>query len=212
MPRMPWKTAAGLPKMTISFEGLAVKLTTPRVPNSSAWMTLTGLKLDISDAGTFSFWVNIPDVHRIESIALYVAADETFTRFFASSIEVRSEIAPGPQMIAISIKELQAYGGMTVQDVATTVQLRITSEMGDGSASFDHLYYGRRATPKIIVSFDDNWLSQFTEAFPYMMRKGVPGHDLRDSGNYRARPLHEPAKVEGGLCGGLGRWQPHDRP
>jgi hypothetical protein len=165
----------GIAQDDYSFEGLAVKLTTPRVPNSSAWMTLTGLKLDISDAGTFSFWVNIPDVHRIESIALYVAADETFTRFFASSIEVRSEIAPGPQMMAISVKELQAYGGMTVQDVATTVQLRITSEMGNGSASFDHLYYGRRATPKIIVSFDDNWLTQFTEAFPYMMRKGVPG-------------------------------------
>ena len=165
----------GIAQDDISFEGLALKLTTPRVRNSSAWMTLTGLKLDISDAGTFSFWINIPDVHRIESIALYVAADDTFTRFFASSIEVRSEMAPGPQMIAISIKELQAYGGMTVQDVATTVQLRITSEMGDGSASFDHLYYGRRATPKIIISFDDNWLSQFTEAFPYMMRKGVPG-------------------------------------
>jgi peptidoglycan/xylan/chitin deacetylase (PgdA/CDA1 family) len=158
-----------------SFEGLAVKLTTSRVPNSSAWMTLTGLKLDISDAGTFSFWVNIPDVHRIESIALYVATDETFTRYFASSIDVRGVVAPGPQMMAISIKELQANGGMTVQDLATTVQLRITSEIGDGSASFDHLYYGRRATPKIIVTFDDNWLTQFTEAFPYMLRKGVPG-------------------------------------
>jgi hypothetical protein len=158
-----------------SFEGLAVKLTTPRVPNSSAWMTLTGLKLDISKADIFSFWVNIPDEHRIESIALYVAADETFTKFFASSIDVRGTIAPGPQMMAISVKELQAHGGMTVQDVATTVQLRLTSETGDGSASFDHLYYGRRATPKIIVSFDDNWLTQFTEAFPYMMRRGVPG-------------------------------------
>jgi hypothetical protein len=165
----------GIAQDDVSFEGLSLKLTTPRVPNSSAWMTVTGLKLDISDAGTFSFWVNIPDVHRIESIALYVAADDTFTRFFASSVEVRSEMSPGPQMIAISVKELQAYGGMTVQDVATTVQLRIISEMGDGSVSFDHLYYGRRATPKIIISFDDNWLSQFTEAFPYMMRKGVPG-------------------------------------
>ena len=85
----------GMAQDDYSFEGLAVKLTTPRVPNSSAWMTLSGLKLDISDAGTFSFWVNIPDVHRIESIALYVAADETFTRFFASSIEVRSESLPG---------------------------------------------------------------------------------------------------------------------
>jgi Polysaccharide deacetylase len=169
------KDGGGIAQDDHAFEGLAIKLTTPRVPNSSAWMTLTGLRLDISEADIFSFWVNIPDVHRIENIALYVAADETFTRFLASSIDVRDDIAPGPQMMAISIKELQAHGGMTVQDIATTVQLRITSETGDGSASFDHLYYGRRATPKIVISFDDNWLTQFTEAFPYMMRKGVPG-------------------------------------
>jgi hypothetical protein len=171
----PLEDGGGIAQDDYSFEDLAIKLTTPRVPNSSAWITLTGLKLDISDASTFSFWVNIPDTYRIESIALYVAADESFTRYFATSIDVRGQIAPGPQMMAISIKELQAYGGMTVQDVATTVQLRITSKMGNGSASFDHLYYDRRATPKIIVSFDDNWLTQFTAAFPYMMRKGVPG-------------------------------------
>src|SRR5262249_46454860 len=39
----------------------------------------------------------------------------------------------------------------------------------------DHLYYDRRAMPKIVITFDDNWLTQFTEAFPYMIRKGVPG-------------------------------------
>lgn len=165
----------GITQDDYSFEGLALNLTTPRVPNSSAWMTLTGLNLDITDAGIFSFWVNIPDVHRVESIAIYAATDETFTKYLASSIDVRGYIARGPQMMAISIKDLQAYGGMTVQDDVTTVQLRITSKMGDGSASFDHLYYDRRATPKIIITFDDNWLTQFTEAFPYMMRKGVPG-------------------------------------
>ena len=48
----------GMAQDDYSFEGLAVKLTTPRVPNSSAWMTLTGLKLDISDAGTAGIYTN----------------------------------------------------------------------------------------------------------------------------------------------------------
>jgi hypothetical protein len=165
----------GTDRADLAFEGSAVRLTTPRTAGSSAWITRHGLSLGIGDAGTFSFWVDIADAHRIESIAVYAAADRAFEKYFAASIDVTGEIAPGPQMMAISVGEMKSYGGMTPRDLVTTFQLRITSKTGDGSISFDHLYYNRRSIPKIVISFDDNWLTQYTEAFPYMSDRGIPG-------------------------------------
>lgn len=158
-----------------AFEGTAIRLTTPRTAGSSAWMTQGGLRIGIAEAGTFSFWVDIADAHRIESITFYASADETFTKYFATSVDVTGELAPGPQMIAISVREMQAHGGMTLHDTVTAVQLRISTRIGSGEVTFDHLYYERRATPQIVISFDDNWLTQYTEAFPYMAQRGVPG-------------------------------------
>ncbi|AWI88081.1 hypothetical protein C0214_07240 [Methylobacterium sp. DM1] len=158
-----------------ALEGSAIRLTTPHTAGSSAWMTQSGLQVGITEAGTFSFWVDIADAHRIESITFYASADETFTKYFATSIDVTGELAPGPQMVAISVREMQAHGGMTLHDPVTTVQLRISSRIGSGEATFDHLYYERRASPQIVISFDDNWLTQYTEAFPFMAQRGVPG-------------------------------------
>jgi peptidoglycan/xylan/chitin deacetylase (PgdA/CDA1 family) len=43
------------------------------------------------------------------------------------------------------------------------------------NVTFDSLYYGIYARPKILVVFDDNWDTQYSAAYAYMATKGLKG-------------------------------------
>lgn len=139
----------------------------------NAWISRT-IDLSVADGGALLFLVDITDPQRVDSIVIYLA-DSGFTKSFNTTLTVNGVREAGPQTIAVDISEMSAAGGMTLSDKAVTLRFRVNSAMGGGSVAFSSLYYKRKAKPKVIVGFDDNWSSQYSEAFTYMSRRGIPG-------------------------------------
>jgi hypothetical protein len=174
----------GLVRDDTAPDGTSLRLSTPNDPGAQAWITRSGLTLDVSEEGTFSFLVNISDPQRIESIIVYLKADDSFdSKYFATSLQVRGTLPPGPRIIALNLKEFVAFGGITPKDWITAIQLRLESNIGNAVAAFDSLYYQRRTPPKLVISFDDNWLTEYTEGYVYMSKLGLPGtiYAIRDT-------------------------------
>jgi peptidoglycan/xylan/chitin deacetylase (PgdA/CDA1 family) len=57
----------------------------------------------------------------------------------------------------------------------TMTRVQITSASGGSSYVFGGIWYVPKARPKVVISFDDEWDTQYTEAFPYMQSRGLTG-------------------------------------
>lgn len=64
-----------------------------------------------------------------------------------------------------------ALGGLD----QTLCRVRLTSANGGSSVVVGGIWYDKRSRPKVILEFDDAFLSQYTEAYAYMQPRGIPG-------------------------------------
>ncbi len=148
----------------------SVKLTAPASGNYYATRTvsLSGL-----NTGAWGFWVYIPTIANVASVALYLSSSTTFATFFSKTY---SGIHQGWNFIQLDQASFGNTGGESWSNTFVRARVRVNaSAAGSGIAYFDTLSYGVSDRPRIVITFDDNWDSAYSEGYIYMQSKGFKG-------------------------------------
>lgn len=178
---------------TIFQEGTgSIKLQAASDPSSNFNVTKT-ISADFSRAGVISFDVYIPDLSTVSGVTVYLASQSNFSKFFSKGFNA---LTLGWNRIRIP-KTL--WGNSGGEDWANTmIRLRVrvdSTASGGGIAYFDNLTYGSYHRPKVIVTCDDGFDSQYLELFAYAKSRGVKGTLYLNGANIDQSPKMSTAQI-----------------
>lgn len=130
----------------------------------------------VVDGGSASMMlkVYIPSLTNLESIALYIASISNFSKFFSKTIQATT-LHEGFNYIAISPTEWSATGGELWTNTMVRLRIRVNATAGTPAVSFCSIHTKQYNKPKILVTFDDSWDSQYTKGYSYMSTLGLKG-------------------------------------
>jgi peptidoglycan/xylan/chitin deacetylase (PgdA/CDA1 family) len=147
------------------------------------------ISLNASVAGNFGFWVYIPSTTNLFSVTLYLTSSSTFVSFFSNAWGVAS-LHNGWNFLSVTRSSWTNTGSEAWENTMVRLRVRIdTIAAQSSSVTFDSLYYGIYARPKVAITFDDCFSSAFTIGYPYMSTYGMKGtfgviSSLIDTTNY----------------------------
>jgi hypothetical protein len=168
----PFGTAGG----AIAQDADALRLSTPDTASSYVAATKTfSPGIDLSRGGFLVLRLaNGSTNMQGAEVAIYLSSNN-----FASSkfmYEFASGIVRGAdQYVVMDLDEFTASGGESIANPMTHLRVRMDSAAGSGAITFSRLYYipAGKDRPRVVLSFDDGWDSQYDIAFPYLTSKGM---------------------------------------
>lgn len=153
----------------------SLKLTATGV-SSNCYATKT-VNWDLSGSDPISFSVYIPDESsNTQTITVYLSNDSTFTNYFNRAASTSGNFTKGWNTITWAKSGFTPHASSSWASPIIRVRVRVDSTSSGGQiAYFDSIYAGKKTRPKLVITFDDGWESQLTEAYSYMATKGLKG-------------------------------------
>lgn len=133
------------------------------------------ISADMSDARNISFWMYIPSLHFASSwIIMYFTSVSNFSKYF--SISLTSKLHEGWNKIVIAKSEWLNSGGESWSNTMIRMRWRVYADgTNEQLIYFDSIYKQVYSRPKVLITFDDGWESQYTKAYAYMQPLGLKG-------------------------------------
>jgi peptidoglycan/xylan/chitin deacetylase (PgdA/CDA1 family) len=125
-----------------------------------------------SNSTVLNVW--IPSLTDLGSVALYISSTSGFTKYFSRTIAVTS-LHEGYNRLVIDPSEWTNSGSESWSNTMIRLRIRVNATTGTPSATFCSLYAGVAQRPKVLVTFDDSWESQYSKAYSYMNSIGLTG-------------------------------------
>lgn len=157
---------------TINFktgvQGLQVNAT-----NGGYFATKT-ISFNATNSGTYGMWVYIPSTTNLFSVTLYLSSSTAFTSFFSNAWGVAT-LHNGWNFLNVNRSSWSNTGSESWSNTMVRLRVRVdTTASQTSSVTFDSIYYGIYARPKVCITFDDCFASAYTVGYPYM-----DGYSLR---------------------------------
>lgn len=149
----------------------SLKLTSGDGTNCYADKTVS---LDLSAGNVISFWLNLPSLTGVSSVAIYLASDSGYAKYHSKTIQA-TVLHEGWNYVEISKGEFNASGGEVWTDPKVKMRLRINASSGTPIAYFGRIRTELHRQPKILFTFDDGWESAYTEGLQYLESIGLKG-------------------------------------
>lgn len=124
-----------------------------------------------------SVFLYIENARNLFQMELYFTPNLEYTQYVSRIINA-NELTDGWNEIILDYELFNVEGGYDFQDPIVGFQIRAMA--GDSSEgvtiTFDSVKTEREGKAKLIFTFDDGWLSQYTQAFPIMHSRGLVGN------------------------------------
>ncbi|HIJ52212.1 MAG TPA: polysaccharide deacetylase family protein [Planctomycetes bacterium] len=135
------------------------------------------VSLDVSTGNGFSFWFY---VHNMDTLSNYplvfaISSVSNFAKAFQKTI-YKTNIFSGWNHVTIAKSDFSVTSDESWDNTMIGARLYVFPATGeDSSVSFDDLRFGIYAEPKVMITFDDCIISQFTKAYPVLAANGQRG-------------------------------------
>ena len=132
----------------------------------------TGISLDTSTGNGFSFWIYVHDKAKLYGVALYITSENDYSKVFQKTITL---LFDGWNHVTVAKSDFY-NNDESWDNTMVRVRLGIAPRAGENaSVNVDDLRFGIIAKPKIIISFDDNSITQIGRGYPIMAANGQRG-------------------------------------
>jgi len=139
------------------------------------------VSIDYTQDTTLGLWCEFPDPGRIAYIE-YAISNEAgaFTNWNVLKIggSGGAVFANTPYFLSMPISSSTVGGGtFATEGTIQTVRIRVLSTYKNqgGSVKFRSFCINSMSRPKLVLAFDDGFISQYTEAFRYMSKYNIRG-------------------------------------
>ncbi len=110
---------------------------------------------------------------------LFFATTSGFSKYMQMAWAVGKNLVVGWNTLVCHRSQFSATGGATWNDTYTVMRISVAPDETNGSVpftlGFDDLRMNFEGMSRLALTFDDGFISQYTEAFSYMDSKGIPG-------------------------------------
>jgi peptidoglycan/xylan/chitin deacetylase (PgdA/CDA1 family) len=122
--------------------------------------------------------VYIPDPSKVREINLYIAADDAFSAF-GVYVWRGNSFLKGKNELYFDLKSdlSEIEGAWTGQNSFTAMQVLVAPETGVTADVYcDKIEFITSSVGNVIFTMDDQWSTQYTEAFPILQEYGMKGN------------------------------------
>lgn len=118
----------------------------------------------------------VEDIDNLSNVELRMSSVDNMSKYLSFKLS-RWRIISGWNEVMVPLESLTVNNAESLSNVMTTFQLSVTSKSADVVATvvFDSIYINRTQRAKILFHFDDGWTSQYTKAFPILLKYGFVG-------------------------------------
>lgn len=133
------------------------------------------ISLDCSQEWVWGVAVYVGSITGIVNLTIYLSSSATLASYFSHIISV-SRLHVGWNVINIAPSEWSNTGGESWSNTMIRLRVRLSSNVSvTANVIFDGLYRSVNSRSKVMVVFDDNWDSAYTQGYLYMLSKGMVG-------------------------------------
>lgn len=120
------------------------------------------------------FWVYAVSVVEVASIQIILSSTSDFSKFFSKTFT--GQLHEGWNRISLGRSGWSNNGGDAWANTMIRLRVRVNGNVSQiATVYFDSLYMSFTARPKVIISFDDGWDSQYIQGHSYIRQKGFRG-------------------------------------
>lgn len=149
----------------------SLKLTAASASNCFADKVISA---SLVSAGVIGFYVYVPTLTGITSVAIYLSSTTNYSKYFLKTIAVAA-LHEGWNFVQVANSSWTNTGGEDWANTFLRVRFRINASSGTPSIYVDGMYTNISRRPKLLLTFDDGWDSVFTKAYSYMRNLGLVG-------------------------------------
>ena len=148
---------------------------------STAYIDKAGLSINYTPDTTIGIWVEIPDAGRIASLSICLSNENNaFTNWVQAGAGGSGGVVynGGLYFIPIQVASMSVGGGsFAASGVIQTIRLRVLGSYKNqgGSVKFRGLMANSMGRPRMMITFDDGYVSTHSEVFRYMSKYGLVG-------------------------------------
>lgn len=150
---------------------LSVKVTTNDANITSA-SRLRSVQFNLSKTKTMMIRFYVEDVNKLSDIELRLSSVDNMASYLSWKT-TKWKVINGWNEVMIPLSKLNFVGNESLNNTITTLQISVT---GDHTfVVFDGIYTNRISKGNVLLHFDDGFISQYTNAFPLMLARGIVG-------------------------------------
>lgn len=134
--------------------------------------------IPLSFNGVKSVTINVfvEGAENIEESSYSFASEQTFATCL-NHLVGENQYSEGWNEITFDPTRMVADGGDTTSTPRVALQIRVKSKVGTTcSISFDSIVFKRGPSAKVVIMMDDGWISQYNDAFPLLLERGLKGN------------------------------------
>jgi peptidoglycan/xylan/chitin deacetylase (PgdA/CDA1 family) len=143
------------------------------VNGTYSYLEKINLSLDFSSGDNFSVWIYIEDKTKASTLGIAFTSTTNWSKYFEKYWSVTEQ---GWNYYILSKSELTNNGGDSWDNKMVRMRVIMKPKTGqDTSVNFDDLRFGIESKAKVIITFDDTFISQIDKAYPIMATNGQKG-------------------------------------
>lgn len=122
-------------------------------------------------------WLYVPEasIAGISNVILFLCPTSSCSGAYLASQWDGVTLHRGWNYLVKGKASFTVAGAATWTDPIVKMRVRLTRASGAPVVYVDQISHGALRRPKVILTFDDSWESQYTEAFAYMQTKSMKG-------------------------------------
>ncbi len=146
------------------------------VNGTSSYITKT-VSLDFSTGNYFSLWFYLTDITKSDYIQILMSSTTNFSKYFWKRYyTIGGCILNGWNRVGIYKSDFGNSDGDSWDNTMVRIRFQIKPVAGENlSIYFDKFDFGQEGQPKVIMTFDDDFVSQIDKAYPIMSSNGQAG-------------------------------------
>jgi len=141
--------------------------------NSTVSYATKTVNYNLKKKAPISFWVYFDNIDEVSKIVLFLSNDSGFSNYFSYS---STDVHKGWNKITVGRTMWQRTGSPSWGSNIVRIRLRAESLSGINPIVYwSGITCNGYTRPKVIISMDDQWVTQYTECFPLMKKYGFRG-------------------------------------
>jgi phage replication-related protein YjqB (UPF0714/DUF867 family)/peptidoglycan/xylan/chitin deacetylase (PgdA/CDA1 family) len=157
---------------TYSAHNKSLKLVGNATP---AFMKNTKKNIPLSNYSGLMLRVYIPDISAVNTLSVYLSNDTGLTKF-GMKVFRNYQLVNGWNWLHFKKEEATTTNGFDYNGTVTTIQLRIDPVSGKNAiVNFEELFGIQSQRGNVLFTFDDNWDSQYSQAYRVLKQNGLKG-------------------------------------